>query len=93
VTALYQRRPLTVEACQWRGDNAADMTVFLGSDFSVLDEQDRANSDDPVATAQMLEIPAAQWVLLYNGDWAVRDGEAQYRVPADEFAEEWESAP
>jgi hypothetical protein len=91
VTAgLYQRRPITVEACQWDRSNTADMTAFLGADFTILDEQDRANSDDPAATAQLLEMPAAQWTLLYDGDWAVKDGNAQYRMPADVFAEEWE---
>lgn len=90
MSALYQRKPVTIEALQWTGANATDMTAFLGTDFTVLDEQDRANSDDPAATAQLLEIPASQWVLLYDGDWAVKDGNAQYRMPAEAFAEEWE---
>ncbi len=90
MSGLYQRKVVTVEACQWCGENTAEMTAFLGADFNVLDEQDRANSDDPEATAQVLEMPDARWALLYDGDWAVKDGNAQYRMPADAFDEEWE---
>ncbi len=64
MSGLYQRKPVTVEACQWRGDNADEMTAFLGSDFNVLDEQDRANSDDPEATAQY-RMPAE----VFDEEW------------------------
>lgn len=90
MTALYQRRPLTVEACQWSGENTADMTVFAGPAFTALDEQDRANSDDPEASASLFD--GAEWRrhLMYVGDWAVQEGEHVRYMPAAEFAAEWE---
>ncbi|MFI5938037.1 hypothetical protein [Actinoplanes sp. NPDC051494] len=90
VTATYQRRPVKVQAVQWRGDNAAELTALLGSDFDVLDAADRANCDDPEATSEVIEMPDARWRLMYIGDWAVKDGDAQYRVSAYEFENEWE---
>jgi hypothetical protein len=89
--ALYQRRPATVEAIQWLGNNAADMTAFAGPAFTALDEQDRANSDDPEATAELFD--GAEWRrrLMYYGDWAVREGEHIRYMLAREFEAEWEA--
>jgi hypothetical protein len=88
--ALYQRRPVTVEAVQWLGTNAADMTAFAGPAFTLRDEQDRANSDDPEATAELFD--SAEWRrrLMYVGDWAVREGDHVRYLSAAEFAAEWE---
>jgi hypothetical protein len=90
VTALYQRRPLTVEASQWTGANAADMTAFAGPAFTVLDEQDRANSDDPEASAELFDGGEWRRRLMYVGDWAVREGEHIRYMSGSEFAAEWE---
>ena len=79
MTALYQRRPVTVEACQWTGGNAVDMTAFAGPAFTVLDEQDRANSDDPEATASLFDGTEWRRHLMYTGDWAVREWPATSR--------------
>lgn len=93
MTLLYQRRPVQVQAVQWTGTNAAELAALFGSDFNVLDDADRANSDDPDATAELIEIPAARWQLLHVGDWAVKESDdSQYRVPASEFEAEWEPA-
>lgn len=88
--ALYQRRSLTVEAIQWAGCNAADMLAFAGTAFTVLDEQDRANSDDPEATAELLD--GAEWRrhLMCVGDWAIREGDRVRYMSAREFDAEWE---
>lgn len=93
MTALYQRRPVTVEAIQWLNTNAVDMTAFAGPAFTVLDEQDRANSDDPEATASLFD--GAEWrrYLMHYGDWAVREGDHIRYMSAYEFANEWEPAP
>lgn len=85
MTALYQRRPITVEAQQWTGNNAAEMTAFAGNAFTVLDEQ-----DDPNATAALFDGVEWRSRLMYVGDWAVREGEHVRYVSAAEFAAEWE---
>ncbi|HEY6115939.1 MAG TPA: hypothetical protein VI172_08275 [Candidatus Dormibacteraeota bacterium] len=93
MSLLYQRRVVQVQAVQWTGENAAELRELFGSDFHVLDEQDRANSDDPDATAELIEIPDARWRLMYVGDWAVKESDdSQYRVAAAEFDTEWEQA-
>ncbi len=90
MSGLYQRRPVTVEACQWDGTNEVEMTAFAGTSFTVLDEQDRANCDDPDATAELFD--GAEWRrrLMYVGDWAVREGDHVRYMTAAEFAAEWE---
>lgn len=67
-----RKKPVEVEAVQWGGDNADELNQFAGSHFDVLDEQDRANSDDPEATAQVFDVLHSTWVLVYTGDWIIR---------------------
>lgn len=88
--ALYQRRPLTVAAIQWLNTNADDMTAFVGPAFTVLDEQDRANCDDPEATAELFDDAEWRRYLMHYGDWAVREGEHTRYMSGQKFAAEWE---
>ena len=86
----YQRRSATVRARQWLGDNEAEIRE-LASDFAALDDEDRVNSGDPDATAQMLQAPHNHWVLVHDGDWVVshRDG-GFLRMTDEEFVRDYE---
>jgi hypothetical protein len=70
--AKFRKKPVEVEAVQWTGDNAADLNHFAASHFDVLNEQDRANCDDPEATAQIYDALHSTWVLVYTSDWIIR---------------------
>ncbi len=91
MTDTYKLKPAqvrTVRAKQWLGDNESEVRELCPV-FERLDGEDRANSDDPEATAQLLAAPHMTWVLVYDGDWIVyRNG--WYRMTDEEFVAEYE---
>lgn len=72
MTTKFREKPVEIEAVRWTGDNAAELDDFTASHFEALDEQDRANSNDPEATAQVFDVLHSTWVLVYDGDWIIR---------------------
>lgn len=74
----FRKRPVEVDAWQWCGDNADELAVFAGPNFAVLDDEDRANCNDPEATAQIFDRLHATWVLVYTRDWIVRGIRGEY---------------
>lgn len=75
VVAAYVTRARSVQAVQWTGENEAEVQKLTGTDFYALDEEDRANCDDPEATATLLESEHSTWVLVYTGRWIVREAD------------------
>lgn len=91
--ALEQIRPREIEAVQWGGGNEAELIAFAGSgNFSVLDDEDRANCEDPEATAEVLDSRHSTWELLYVGDWVIRESGGLRKCSAEEFEERYEAA-
>lgn len=92
MTALrFRKRPVEVEAIQWTGDNYPAVNHFAASHFAVLDEQDRANCDDPEATAQVFDVLHSTWILVYTGDWIIRGIQGEhYPCRADVFETTYE---
>jgi hypothetical protein len=87
----FRKRPVEVPAIQWRGDNRDDLVAFAGMHFDVLDPEDRANCDDPEATAQILDVLHATWVLVYTGDWIIKGLKGEFYPCRDEvFTESYE---
>jgi hypothetical protein len=63
----------TVEAVQWTGDNIDQVYELTGChNFDVLEEADRANCDDPEATASLYSKTNSTWKLVKTGDWVVK---------------------
>lgn len=88
----YRKRPVIVDAIQWTGDNADEVTAFSGHRFDVLDPADA--TDDPDATAQVLDSLHSTWVLVRTGDWIIRGVRGEYYPCRDEvFRETYEAAP
>lgn len=87
----YRKKPVEVQAIQWTGDNAADLESFAGSAFEVLDQP---SGDDPDATASILASQHSTWVLVYTGDWIIRelDGNGFYPCRSDIFDATFEPA-
>ncbi|MGW5582841.1 hypothetical protein [Streptomyces sp. NPDC003857] len=91
----YRKRPIEVDTIQWTGDNEADVQAFTGgpSIFYALDDEDRANSDDPDATAAVYDKLHSTWVLVYTGQHVVRGVKGEYYpIAEDVLAETYEPA-
>jgi hypothetical protein len=68
----FRKKPVEVDAVQWTGDNTAELHEFAETNFDVLGPEDRANCDDPEATAQIFDRLHSTWVLVQTGDFIVR---------------------
>ncbi len=80
----YRRKPQTIDAIQWTGDNEAELDVFTNGDFQPLDATDRANCDDPEATGEILDRLHSTWVLVQTGDWIIRGIKGEFYPCRDE---------
>lgn len=97
----WRVRNAIVEAIQWTGRNEAGVAAFASpgngsraSHFGVLDDEDRANCDDPEATAQLHDNARSRWVLVKAGDWIVKGITGAFFVVGDDkFRQDYELAP
>jgi hypothetical protein len=88
----FRKKPKVIEAVRWTGDNAAEVNHFAASHFDVLNPEDRANCDDPAATAQVFDVLHSTWVLVYDGDWIIRGVRGEhYPCRPGVFAETYEA--
>lgn len=87
-----RKRPVEVDTIQWTGTNEADVQAFTGTaNFYALDNEDRANSDDPEATATVFDDLHSTWVLVYTGQHIVRGVKREfYPIAEDVLAETYE---
>lgn len=91
VAVKFRKKPVVVEAVQWTGSNPAELIRFATGHFSVLNERDRANCDDPAATAEVFDVLHSTWILVYDGDWIIRGIKGEfYPCRADVFEETYE---
>ncbi len=90
--AKFRSRPVEVEAIQWTGLNEDDLVSFTRGEFNALAEDDRANSDDPEATAQLFET-RGRWRLVFDNDWIIREGQSLYVCRPEAFAAQFEQVP
>ncbi|WP_445524771.1 hypothetical protein [Streptomyces cyslabdanicus] len=88
----YRKRPVEVDTIQWTGDNEAQVQAFTGpQNFYALDDADRANSDDPEATATVYDRLHSTWMLVYTGQHIVRGVKGEfYPIAEDVLAETYE---
>ncbi|WP_329376107.1 hypothetical protein [Streptomyces sp. NBC_01483] len=90
ITHRYRPRPTEVTALQWTGHNAAQLTDFAKTRFMEVDPEDR--TEDPDATAALLESAHEAWAGLKVGDWIVRRNGQFKRFSPEAFADQYESA-
>lgn len=89
----YRKKPIVIQAIQWTGTNAADLDTFTNGHFNVFTETDRANCDDPDATAEIFDTLHSTWVLTQTGDWIIRGVSGEFYPCRDAvFAETYELA-
>ncbi len=70
----YRVRNAIIHAIQWTGENKTELNEFTNGRFYLIDEEDRANADDPEATGALLESVHNTWVGLLPGEWVIRGG-------------------
>jgi hypothetical protein len=98
---LYRKKPLTVEAMQWTGDNFDEITLFCG--FRRTADGHEMNAFNPIATFLMpdesadpkqtaeLWVEANKGLLpLVDGEWVIKDSLGFYPCQADKFAETYD---
>ena len=90
--ALYRKKPVEVDAIQWTGDNRNEMWAFARDKFDVTHPDDRQYSDDPNATAAVMDDLHSTWVLVYDGDYIIRGIKGEfYPCRPDVFAQTYEA--
>lgn len=72
----FRKKPVEIEAVQWTGDNWYFLREWTDDKFNVLDEEDR--TDDPDATAEVLDDLHSTWVLVYTGDWIIKGVKGEF---------------
>ena len=92
--SLYRKKPVVIEAVRWTGGNVDEIHELTGrGHFDVLGDQDRANCDDPEATATVFDKLHSTWVLVMTGQWIIRGVKGEFYPCADEvFTETYEPA-
>lgn len=86
---LFRKKPVTVQAVQWTGDNEDELIAFTGGNFFTIDPEDRG--DDPDRTAQVYDKLHSTWVGVYTGQWIVKGVKGEfYPIAEDVLAETYE---
>lgn len=85
----FRKRPVEVQAVQWTGDNAGELTAWTDGRFYEIDPEDRG--DDPAKTGDLLDDRHSVYIGLAPGDWVVRlaDGDV-IAVEQAQFEAEYE---
>jgi hypothetical protein len=85
----WTKKPVTVEMIRWTRDNLDQVYEFVGCEnFDVLDAQDRANCDDPEATATVFDKLHSTWVLVKTGQWIVKGIKNEFYPLDDQVRQE-----
>lgn len=89
---LYRKIVVLREAIQWTGDNLDEVQSFTDPAwFQKIDEEDRPNTADPVATAELFVTANNTWVLVYTNDWIIVDEAGYYPCSNEMFHKTFES--
>ena len=76
----FRKKPITVTAVQWTGDNEAELIEFTGNLFQALDPEDR--TDDPELTGSVFDDLHSTWVGVYTGQWIIKGVKGEF-YPCD----------
>lgn len=87
--STWRKKPVTVQAVQWTGDNEAELTAFAGDLFHAVDPDDRG--DDPDQTAAIMDTLHNTWVRVYTGQWIIKGTKGEfYPITPEVLAETYE---
>ncbi len=80
----YRKKPVEIRALQWTGDNATAVAAFTRGQFDVFSTLDRANCDDPDATAHVFDALHSTWMLAQTGDHIIEGVQGEFYPIRDE---------
>lgn len=86
----YRKKPVIVEALQWKGDNEEEMEKFAFGCFLTVELEDR--QDDPDLTAELFVGANTRWLPLHTGEWVIKDELGFYPCKPDIFEKTYEPA-
>ena len=90
----FRKKPVTVEAMQWTGNNSPAIASWSDLAFTVTDDEDREHTDDPEATASVYDRLHSTRVLVYTGDWIIKGISGEfYPCRPDVFAATYDAVP
>ena len=73
---------------RWTGDNAVELENWTDGKFNELHPDDRAQSEDPDATAEIYDKLHSTWILVLPGQWIVRGIKGEF-YPCDDETFHW----
>lgn len=76
----YRKRPVAVQAVQWRGDNAQEVQDLAGDLFQPLLGTMSVNGTE--FTARVYDVLHAEWIKVSTGQWIVRGTRGEF-YPCD----------
>lgn len=87
----YKTKPFEVEAIQWTGKNIDELVEFAGVNFELIPIEEREYSDDPDATAAILDDIHSTWRLVLDGQWIIKGSKGEfYPCDDEEFRSKYE---
>lgn len=84
----YRKKPVVVEALQWKGDNEEEMGKFASGYFLTVEPEDR--QDDPDQTAEVFVGANGRWLPILTGEWVIKDEKGFYPCAPDIFEKTYE---
>jgi hypothetical protein len=84
----FRTKIVEVEAVQWTGENLEELTSFTEGNFNELTIHDRANCEDPEATAEVFDKLHSTWILVLPWQWIVRGAKGEF-YPCDDETFHW----
>ncbi len=75
----FTKKPVTVQAVQWRGDNEAEVRELTGRTHF----RQTSSHSDPEITAEVRDVLHSTWVGVKAGQWVIR-GVAGEFYPIDQ---------
>ena len=82
----FRKKPITIAAVQWTGDNADELVEFTGGRF-------RALSPGGAITAEVFDDLHATWVGVMTDQWVIRGVKGEfYPCDPDVLAETYDEA-
>lgn len=100
----YRRKPTTIEAVRWTGDNAAELRSWAVMPdgvpcFVSMDEEDAETTlgaevferfGDSGTTAALWVAANTQWLPIADGEWVAKDKIGFYPIKDEVFIETYE---
>lgn len=84
----FRTRIVEIDACQFTGENFSELFAWTGGYFLELHPDDRANSEDPDATAEVYDKLHSTWILVLPGQWIVKGAKNEF-YPCDDETFHW----